>query len=249
MPRIGLQLIVFGERARQNPEAVFQTAKAAGYEAVEFGYRFAAWEADDLRRSLEALGLSTAGVHAGFDILRVSHEAVAEYALSLGSENVMVSGVGDRSRGKAAYVEAAEVLNRIGSAYQGRGLTLAYHNHSFEFEVLEGRRGIDWLYEGLDGGPVRLCVDTYWVKHGGEDPVEWIRRFGDRTAVLHLKDMGTDEQRSFVEIGQGIIDFRGVLGEASARGIEWWVVEQDRSSRLPEESCRMSRRALQELGY
>ena len=73
--------------------------------------------------------------------------------------------------------------------------------------------------------------------------------YGDRIAVLHLKDMARDVERSFAEVGQGILDFSTILPEASRRGIEWWVVEQDRTKRTPEESISMSREALRAMGY
>lgn len=249
MPVIGLQSIVFGESASVAFEAMFDSVAGAGYEAIELGHTPEQRPASETRRLLDVRGLRSCGVHVGYEQALAQPRIIADYALALGSPMVIVSGVGDTSLGRRAYVEAGARLSEVGNLLQGDGLALAYHNHSFEFEVFDGRRGIDWLYDAMDPGCTRLCVDTYWVRHGGDDPVAWVKRHGSRIASLHLKDMAADAARSFVEIGQGLIDFRGVLREAAAAGIEWWTVEQDETKLTPERSIALSREGLRALGY
>lgn len=249
MAIIGIQTIVFGDTWREEPERVFETAARTGYDAVEFGLAVTGMGAAEVRRALDSAGLRCAGVHLGYEGLLQAAEEAGDYALAIGAPMVLVSGVGDRGAGKRAYVEAGRRLSEIGCRYRDLGLALAYHNHSFEFEPLDGRRGIDWLYDALDPECAGFCVDTYWVRHGGDDPLAWVARHGARIRSLHLKDMGADADRSFLEIGQGVIDFAPLLAEAERAGTRWWTVEQDRTSRTPEESARLSRQALHEMGY
>jgi len=97
------------------------------------------------------------------------------------------------------------------------------------------------LFELTDPAAVKLCIDTYWVHHGGEDPAAFVRRYADRTAILHLKDM---KEGTFAEVGQGVLDFPAILKAVAGKPVTWAVVEQDRTTRTPEESVRLSREYL-----
>ena len=81
------------------------------------------------------------------------------------AEDRRETAAGWSARGRDAELQIARLV-------QPRDFQLAYHNHAFEFHPLpEGKRGSDILWENTDSGPyVRSELDTFWVKHGGEDP-------------------------------------------------------------------------------
>jgi sugar phosphate isomerase/epimerase len=183
-----------------------------------------------------------AGVHSGYnDVQRV--DDFAKFCQDLGAKYVMCSGTKDRTRD--GYAESATVFNKIGAQYKAAGLTFCYHHHSWEFQKVNGETGWDVLVPALDPNAVSLNIDTYWALHGGFDPVEFVKTYLDRVAYLHFKDMigGT---RAFAEIGQGVIDFVGVHEALKPKNIEWYTVEQDRTTRTPKESVTMSRRYIKE---
>jgi sugar phosphate isomerase/epimerase len=95
---------------------------------------------------------------------------------------------------------------------------------------------------------VYLCVDVYWVAHGGADPVAFLQKHLDRIGTVHFKDMALDG--SFAEVGQGTLDFPGMMEVLATRpDLGWIIVEQDRTSRSPEESISLSRQYMRgELG-
>jgi sugar phosphate isomerase/epimerase len=162
----------------------------------------------------------------------------------MGSRYFIVSGVGDfTTKGLRAYEEAADRFNKAGRAFASAGVLLCYHNHSFEFQKFDGVRALDRLYELTDVRYVKLCVDTYWVRHGGEDPVQFVRRHLDRIATVHLKDF---KAGAFAEVGEGEIDFAAVLEALRPISLEWVTVEQDETTRTPRESIALSRRTLRE---
>jgi sugar phosphate isomerase/epimerase len=70
--------------------------------------------------------------------------------------------------------------------------------------------------------------------------VEWIHRYKNRTPLVHLKDMTTDAEQFFAELGTGGVDLETVLNAGEEAGVEWWVVEQDLSRRTPLESIEIS---------
>jgi sugar phosphate isomerase/epimerase len=244
MLKIGCQLIIFGrERIANDLAGVFQVLAGAGYAGAEVGDLSSQIRAADLKKLLGGLGLELVGTHVGFDALKGDVGRLCDYLTQAGGEYLICSGVGDRAKGLAAYEEAASLMNEVGKEVAGRGLTLCYHNHSFEFQKFAGKTALLRLYELTDPAAVKLCIDIYWVHHGGEDPAVFVARYADRTAILHLKDM---KETTFAEVGQGVLDFPAILKAVEGKPVPWAVVEQDRTARTPEESVRLSRQYLKE---
>ena len=129
------------------------------------------------------------------------------------------------------------------------GLTFSYHNHSFELERFGGRTGLQILAEESDPETFSFEVDTYWIQHGGGNPVTWIERLKDRMHVVHLKDLAMkgSEQR-FAEVGEGNLEWSAILAACRAAGIEWYLVEQDRCDGDPFDSLKISLDNLRAMG-
>jgi sugar phosphate isomerase/epimerase len=240
--KIGCQLIIFGrDRIANDLAGVFRVLADAGYAGAEVGDLSGEIRAPELKKLLGGLGLELVGTHVGFDALKGDVGVLCDYLAEAGGKHLICSGVGDRTRGLATYEDAASLMNRVGKEVARRGLTFCYHNHSFEFEKFAGKTALLRLFELTDPAAVKLCIDTYWVHHGGEDPAAFVARYADRTAILHLKDM---KEGTFAEVGQGVLDFPAILKAVEGKPVPWAVVEQDRTARTPEESVRLSREYL-----
>ena len=239
--KVGCQLIVFGQKAKQSPAAVIASLADAGYAGIECAEP-AAWIApEDLKGLLDERDMELVGIHVGYPRLFEPEELI-DQAKKAGGQYIMVSGVAQRE-GIAAYDEAADTFNRAGHVIAEADLVLAYHNHSWEFAEFDGVAGIDRLYQRTDPAVVKLCIDTYWVHDGGRDVVDFIRANVERTPVLHLKDRLDD---TYAEVGEGILDFPAIVDVAREGTVDWLVVEQDTTTRTPEESAAISRRYLME---
>ncbi len=143
---------------------------------------------------------------------------------------------------------AAEA-HEIGKQLCQGGLTLSYHNHSFEFVRFGRRTGLDLLFDETDPRYLKAILDTYWVQHGGGDPVAWIKKLTRRMPVIHLKDMVIrDNQQVMAEVGAGNLNWTGILQAWEDAGVEWCAVEQDICRRDPFESLKISFNNLHAMG-
>jgi sugar phosphate isomerase/epimerase len=59
--------------------------------------------------------------------------------------------------------------------------------------------------------------------------------------------MADDEERSFAEIGRGILDWEAIHAASLEAGVECYCVEQDRCVGDPLESARISREFMRRL--
>ncbi|HHE72903.1 MAG TPA: sugar phosphate isomerase/epimerase, partial [Chloroflexi bacterium] len=155
----------------------------------------------------------------------------------------------DRRRTREDWLAVARLLDELGARCKEQGVRLSYHNHSFEFVRFGRRTGLDIIYEESDPRYLKAELDTYWVQHGGGDVIAWIRKLKDRMPVIHLKDMVIYEgQQTMAEVGEGNLNWPGILEACEEAGVRWYAVEQDRCLRDPFESLRISYLNLRAMG-
>lgn len=235
--RIGVQLIVWGERNRSDRAGVLAEVAKAGFEAVEMSPQP---DPDAACEDLKRNGLRVVASHANTGSLERDLDNHLRWLERHGATLLACSG-GDLPT-SAQYREVARRLNAAGARCREHGVTLCYHNHAHE--IVHDMFGLGHILRGTDPANVRLNLDTYWVARGGQDPAGLIRLLGDRVGYLHLKDMLGDG--SFGEVGAGILDWAGIRAAAEEAGVQVGVVEQDRTQRTPLESSAMSRAFLRE---
>ena len=66
------------------------------------------------------------------------------------------------------------------------GFDLYYHNHHIEFLKVNGQYLLDILRENAPH--LGFELDTHWIQRGGENPVEFIKKYAGSVRLLHLKD-------------------------------------------------------------
>jgi sugar phosphate isomerase/epimerase len=248
-PRIGVQLIIFGDRPADDLGGVLADVQAAGYDGFEGGGVSSKEAEAGVRAAMAGRSLAFLGGHSGVD--RVGDpEAVerdARFIAALGGRYLMVSGRFDTIEG---YRGAAEVLNRAGERCRRAGVTLCYHNHNWEFQEIDGQVPMHLLTELTDPEAVKLCPDVYWIHVGGKEPAKFLSHFGKRCPCIHFKDgLGGDQFREFRELGRGKVDLPAALDAAlKFCDPDWIIVEQDHTDGDPAESCRISREYLRSLG-
>ncbi|MGQ9524982.1 MAG: sugar phosphate isomerase/epimerase family protein [Armatimonadota bacterium] len=244
MPKVGCQLIVFGERNRTDLPGVLRDVAAAGFAGVETGNLSRHMTIEQAKNLLSSNGLELCGVHSGYgDFEKMETvDSHIQFLKAMGARYLMCSGVAP-GEGIEPYEKSAVVFNEVGRRCKDAGVVFCYHNHNWEFQEFGGVKGIHRLAELTDPELVKLCVDVYWVTVGGESPVEFIQRYRDRAAYFHLKDL---KDGTFTELGSGIIDFPAIMDVVRTLDVEWVVYEQDRSSLPPEQAVAISRKYLKE---
>lgn len=123
--------------------------------------------------------------------------------------------------------KSATRLNYLGKVCADNGLILCWHNHNKEFLKMENVLPFDYLMNNTDNNLVFCELDLYWVKKGGADPLEVMKKYPGRFPVLHVKDMAPGEAQDFECPGSGIIDFPSLFREADLQGIKHYFVERD----------------------
>jgi sugar phosphate isomerase/epimerase len=219
-----LQLYTLRDALAADFDGAMDRVAAIGYRQVE-PYRFVT-AVDELERTLASTGLVAPSAHVG--LLSIDDQRpVFEAAVRLGIGIVIDPHVDRALWTRADDIAAtAEKLNRAAQTGAEFGVTVGYHNHHFELENrIDGRFALDLLVDELDPAVV-LEIDTYWAQVGGADPVELLKRLGDRVVAIHIKDGdGSLDITKQVAVGSGSLPIEQII--AAAPGSAIGVVELD----------------------
>lgn len=246
---IALQLYTVRDALQKDFAATLHRVREIGYTHVEMA-GFGTHTAATVKAMLDDAGLTPTSSHCPIDRLESDIEAALADIHTLGVKYIVCPWLPEeRRKDEAGWRQCARVLDKAGSATQAAGVTLCYHNHSFEFVDVGGRTALDLLYDETDPAHVQAELDTYWIKHGGSDPAAYIRRLPQRCPLLHIKDMASNAERSFAEIGAGVLDWKGIFDAAETSGVVWAIVEQDICPGDPLESIRTSLESLKRMGF
>lgn len=242
-------------KTREDFAASMKKIRKIGYRAVQVSTIGDIPHAD-VKRIADDNGLTICNTHISYENLQNDLDAVIEQHKLWNCRHVALSSMPLEFRDSAAGYQAfAEIASRIGEKLAAAELSFSYHNHSFEFVKFDGRSGLEIFFDESDPKYVQAELDTYWIQHGGADPVAWIERMANRMPVVHLKDMtmlpsddGGRPQQTMAEVGEGNMNFAGILAACQRAEVEWYSVEQDICQRDPFESLAISYKNLRAMG-
>ncbi len=242
---IGLQLWTVRNQMDQDSKKTLQAVADAGYKQVEL---MDVSKGVEITKQAKEIGLKvnsgfinwqsvckpdTSGVPSTDDIIATAKE--------IGLEHLVFGYIGKGSRETVELMKAnAKGANELGKKAADAGLQVCYHNHSFEFEKIDGdTTGFDVLMQEFDNDLVKFELDVFWTKVGGWDPLETMKKLNGRISQVHLKDPkegtaviydeGQVPAEAFQECGDGSIDMGEVMKLAAEIGAIYCHVEQDQS--------------------
>lgn len=167
-------------------------------------------------------------------------------------------------------VDFAKQAEELCLQLKEEGIDLYYHNHHVEFTKYNGEYLLDIIR--ANAPHLGFELDIHWIQRGGENPVEFIKKYAGSIRLLHLKDyriaevnmpdMGTpdamqkfvqaffSEPVQFAEVGDGTLPIKACIEAGLAGGAEYFLVEQDDCyGRDPFDSLKISHDNLVKLGY
>lgn len=271
---IGLQLYSVRNEMEKDFAGTLKRVAEMGYDGVEFAGLFG-HSASEIKALLEKNGLAAVSAHVPLaEMLEDMDKVIATYK-EIGCKYIAIPYVEEKYRpGRPDYGETLATIAQLGKKCSENGIVLMYHNHDFEFVKVDGKYGLDIMYETVPAEYLQTELDTCWVNVGGEDPAKYVEKYSGRAPVVHLKDfhmsgkgkpaklyqlIGIDdgaqdaeqeeEAFGFRPCGYGVQNFPEILEACKKAGTSWVVVEQDQPSlgKTPLECAKMSIDYIKEI--
>lgn len=256
---VAIQLYSLRDNMEKDFRGTLEAVKKMGYDGVEFAGLYG-HDAKEVNAMCKEIGLVPISAHVTTDEYLCDEggvPAVLDRWHDVGVKYVVIPYLGEERRPGGPRWSGADVKNptrelieKIGTGAQERGMQLLYHNHDFEFKnKIDGQYMLEYLYDCYTPEVLSSELDTCWVNIGGEVPADYIKKYTGRAPVVHLKDfymtgslpkhlyalIGIDEEESEAEeatfefrpVGHGMQDMPAILASSKAAGAGWVVVEQD----------------------
>jgi len=213
-------------------EAQLPELREMGYDAIEPWAP--AYEADPagFRRALDGAGLGCIGFHMPLAGLASEPERGFDIAGTLGARVLIPPYIAEEDRIAAPdfWRGVGEALARAAEGAARRGLTVAWHNHDFEYAPLpDGSRPIDHILGFSD--QVKFEIDCGWIVRGGADPAAELVRYAEQITAIQLKDTagtdGMETEDGWRATGDGIIDWAALAPLMRATRADHIVAEHD----------------------
>ena len=222
-PSLYLQLYSLRHETAADAEGTLRRVPGLGFDGVELAGTYG-WPADRWQALLAATNLTVIAAHVGLDSLEKDLASHLHFYQALGTRRLVVSALPRAQQNAGRYHDGACRLNAVARQLSGAGFSLAYHNHAYEFELLDKTApacGMDLLLAETDPALVGFEFDTFWLESAGRDAVAFIRQHANRVAQIHAKDL-RKRDREDVPAGQGDVDFRTLMPFCSAN--DWPVI-------------------------
>ena len=172
--------------------------------------------------------------------------ATIAYMQALGADIITNSTIDLKllHQGEEGLLRYCEMLEQLRASLAAGGITLAHHNHHYEFLRVGNGNALAFL---AAHSQVDFALDTFWCQKGGGNVLTLLDDLRGRVPVMHLRDF-TITKRGLVsggvncEIGRGNIPFRAILKAAQAAGVQYGMIEQ--KTKTPMESIGISWNSL-----
>jgi sugar phosphate isomerase/epimerase len=261
---LGIQLWTVKSEAQKDLEGTMKQLYALGFREIEFAGYYGR-SAADIGKLMKGIGFTLVSTHAGADDIAAKGEQIIADAKTLGLKYIICSSpMSDAAKAKLEWAKKmdaldpgdwkmnAELFNQFGRKVKDAGLTFGYHNHHVEFKKFGDQTAFDTLFGATDPALVKIELDVGWAVAARQDPLAILDKYQDRVVALHVKDIGklADDPHlaTTVAVGEGIIDWKKVIGTAKSYGTKAFFYEQEEPYTRPVlESAKMSADYLSKL--
>ncbi len=261
--KVGIQTYTLRFLFEQNPLAMFEMIKDAGYDYVELnGRNFEKLDIAELKSMMDDTGLAAPSSHISLDAIRGDLSPLVGIAKTFSMKYLVVPYIADDARSYDDWKSHAALMNAKGKDLASEGITLAYHNHQFEFEDLGGgTNAMDIIFGDCDPANLAIQLDLFWAFLADADIPQLFKDNPGRFKLCHIKDMGPNKQ-DFVDasyeklnselmlnVGEGVIPFEELFSYNDLSGMEYFIAEHDNPKKPYSKAIKTSLDAIKNFKF
>jgi sugar phosphate isomerase/epimerase len=224
----GIQLWTVKEDLAANAKDTLKKLSVDGFKQIESfeGKQgiFWGWKNTEFKKYMDDLGMNIISAHCN---ISDGFEKKAAEAAEIGMKYLICPYKGPQ-KSIDDFKRFADEFNKAGEICKKNGIRFAYHNHDYSFKAMNGEVPQEVMMKGTDKNLVDFEMDIYWVVAAGEDPKVWFDKHPGRFKLCHVKDLAkTAKGHESVQLGKGTIDFASILKAGNAKGLKYYIVEQE----------------------
>jgi len=238
MNKEDISVQLYTTRKFQPYAPIFEFIKDSGVINLEL-FGLESINIDEFKDNMVSNNITSHSSHVSFEALK-NTEDIIDRAKKLNINHVIVPAPPARKDGdfkntfemnEEEWTAFGRDLSSYVSQIEDAGLTLGYHNHSYEFKPLEsGKLPIECMMDQNEN--LKLEIDLGWAVAGGADPITWIKKYSHQIVACHLKDFYSKEKDMLdhdnqSSIGDGFIDWTLLINTMRETGCKLFILEHD----------------------
>lgn len=229
-PTIALQIYSIRDHLTTKEDFIASMKKLAdiGYTAIEIAGVRAEISDEEIKSVCDELGLQIISAHIPMDVFDADFDGAVQKLKTWGAALVAMPVPPRWVREGGDWSKFAAKSDALGDKLAKEGITLSYHNHSFEFQRYDGKLGLETLYTEAKPENLKTQLDLCWVQRGGGCPVTFINTYAGRMPTIHYKDfMIVNNELWLAPVGEGNLDWDRIIAATLEAGVDYVIVEQD----------------------
>lgn len=229
LPKISVQLWSVKNDVKNDFEGTLRKIANMGFKGVEFAGEYGPYQNNPLglKKFLTSLGLEASGAHVQMKLLRGEKLAQTIDFLTKLETKLVIIPIDVRAWQPEGIQSLADELTELTPKLAQHGLTLGYHNHAKEFNDFQQQTFWDYLAQHTPQA-MFLQMDVGWVNFAGKDPIEYVKRYPNRTLATHIKIRTQGSTGINTIIGQDNFDWAELVKTDIKYGAtRWLVIEQE----------------------
>lgn len=230
-----------------DPAGTLMEIGKMGYKFVETA-GYAGKTVEEFAELMKKAGLKTSGMHVGMAECESKLDQVLHEASVLKCPYIIVPGIGKDVYGEG-WDKAGLRLQAIGEKVSKAKKSFCYHNHAFEFDVVDGKTGYEVMFDAACPDFLFNEIDLWWAHCGKQDVPKILAKYGSRVKCVHLKDGLKCDEGTHMEAGKGVMTWDPILAACKKAKVDFGVVELDSSPRAPLESVRACLQFFRSKGF
>ncbi len=217
---------------------IFEFIKDSGLKNIEL-FSLETVNIEEFKNIMNTNNITFNSTHVGFEALRDTQNIIYR-AKALNIKHVIVPAPpaikdvdfkNTFEMNEEEWTAFGKDLSSYVSQVEDAGLTLGYHNHSYEFKPLQsGKLPIECMMDQNEN--LKLEIDLGWAIAGGADPINWIKKYSHKIVACHLKDFKSKEKDMLDHdnqsaVGDGFIDWSQLISTIRETNCELYILEHD----------------------
>lgn len=244
---VGTQLWCVRRQLATDIPGTLGALAAAGFDGVELENAFKV-PGPEWRKHLDAAKLKACGFHHTLAELQGEKlAATIEFNQAIGNRHLIIRSLaGEIYKSADLLKKTADAVNEAAVKVKPHGMRVGYHNHSADFNLIEGEY---WWNRFADATTkdVVLQLDTGNASQlTGQIILDLIRRNAGRTVTMHVKPFSKANPDAY--LGADELDWPAIMTAAEAAGgTEWYIIEYEREGAPPVEALKANLGAFKKL--
>lgn len=236
MTKIALQTFTV-RRFMQNEKDLDNTLKKLsemGIKNLELAYipwteRFI----DTLSRYLKKYDMMPISSQIKLSIIEKNLDMLIKIHNSLGIKYMAISVIPFRNLllGRSGIKRLATRLNKLGKVLKKNDIQLMFHHHNYEFIRFGRKTQFDYICEMFDPEYVQILSDTYWIRKGNYNIIEFFEKYKSHIKACHLRGHLDEKDSNITETDS---DFVEVINYIKKNNFYYGAIEQNTENEFEE---------------